>query len=131
VNPPKPFEMQVAPFKHGLGVQASPKKKSVIQMNAIKQSLKLGSTKSKRTCFASRSAEASRTYTLITPVAIDRLTSSPIHARITLTCLTNFTSTSRISWWAYTTITTIISHATALIHARLRSTRITLIMKEK
>jgi hypothetical protein len=77
------------------------------------------------TCFTSLANKAWWTYTLISTIAIDRLTCSPVHARITLTCISNFTSTSWISWWTCTTIATIISHASALIHARLWGTWIT------
>ncbi len=79
-------------------------------------------TCSMHTSFTSWTTKATRAYTLIANIAIDRLTCTTVHAWITLTCISNFTSTAGISWWTYTTKSTIISHTTALIHAWLRST---------
>ena len=77
-----------------------------------------------RTCFTSRATKAARTHAYITTIDIRRLTGAAVHAWITLTCISNLTSTSTISRWTHTSKAAILSHATALIHAWLRSTRI-------
>ena len=77
------------------------------------------------TSFTSRAAKASRTHTLKANIAIYGLTSATIHARITLACITSFTSTTAVSRWTHTSKAAIFSDATALVHAWLRSTRIT------
>ncbi len=128
VNPPKLFGKHWPPFKQGFWAHGSPTEKNniiyiyIYWNTAIYACIK---TCSVRTSFTSWTTKATRTQTLIANISIYRLARSSIHAWITLTCITNFASTSWISWWTYTAKAAIFSHATALIHARLRSTSIT------
>jgi len=84
-----------------------------------------------RTNFTMCAIITSRTYALIAKIIVNSLACASIHARITLTCLTNITSSACKSRWTYATKTTVFLDAIALIHARLRSTRIILYTKKK